>query len=622
MSPSPVLSRSAPHLRGVSGLFASPGLAAVRRQGGAARRGPPLADGLTQERELRGGETHSYPVELQAGQFLRVKVQEQGIDVDVRLLDPRGAVVTGVDSLSLASQDSLEDLAALPRISGSYRPGDRLTRTRRPGPAGTVLRGRRARRPAGRRGRPGRGREGRLGGLATPSTDAGDRAAHHSAGASPRHSGSASESAGGWPKPSSAGPCELQPCTGSAEPAAKDYLRSAALWQEQPEPGGATWRDPGCSTTRASCSRSLGRPDEARQHYTRKRSPSPRASGTSSSQGAQPQQPRHAGHRSGGGPRGVSSPSRIAAESPRGRRPGGSDAEPSTTSAMPTAQLAEGQKALQSYQQCPGAWRGHCSNAELEAYALNNLGRIPISPWATPRPPSSTSVRPWPSTGSAGERDHEAGTLINIGDTLLRLERFDEARKILRPGAGARPQAQGPGDPDLRPDQPGVPLPEAETAGPGGGSRAAGSRPGEGLSGPRGHRPLRAGVRASRSGRARRRPAESWKQALSLAHERRDRSRRGRHRLCPGAGGEGGRRHRERPRTQVRSARSTSSNRSARGSSTSGCGPRSSAAQQDSYEIYVDTLMASPAARRRPRHGSPRPSRSASGRAPAASSTS
>ena len=83
-------------------------------------QGPPLAGGLVQERELRGGETHVYPVDLQAGQFLRVKVQEQGIDVAVRLLDPRGAVVTGIDSFSIGLADSLEDLAALPEVSGRY----------------------------------------------------------------------------------------------------------------------------------------------------------------------------------------------------------------------------------------------------------------------------------------------------------------------------------------------------------------------------------------------------------------------------------------------------------------------------------------------------------------------
>jgi erythromycin esterase len=83
-------------------------------------QGPPLAGGLVQERELRGGETHVYPVDLQAGQFLRVKVQEQGIDVVVRLLDPTGGEVTGADSISIGLANSLEDLAVLPQVTGRY----------------------------------------------------------------------------------------------------------------------------------------------------------------------------------------------------------------------------------------------------------------------------------------------------------------------------------------------------------------------------------------------------------------------------------------------------------------------------------------------------------------------
>ena len=60
--------------------------------------GPNLTDGLVLERDLKGGKTHVYPVDLQAGQFLRVRVQEEGIDLAVRLLDPQGAPTTGVDT--------------------------------------------------------------------------------------------------------------------------------------------------------------------------------------------------------------------------------------------------------------------------------------------------------------------------------------------------------------------------------------------------------------------------------------------------------------------------------------------------------------------------------------------
>src|SRR3954465_4593759 len=120
MNPSPVSSRSAPRLRGVSGLFPLLALLLCGAKGAPPVPGPPLAGGLVQERELRGGETHAYPVDLQAGQFLRVKVQEQGVAGAGRPVDSRGAVVTGADSLSIGFTNSLEDLAALPEVSGRY----------------------------------------------------------------------------------------------------------------------------------------------------------------------------------------------------------------------------------------------------------------------------------------------------------------------------------------------------------------------------------------------------------------------------------------------------------------------------------------------------------------------
>lgn len=73
------------------------------------------------DREIRGGQVHAYPVELQAGQFLRVFVQEDGVDLTLRLLDPQGKTATGTDSRARGRAESLEDLAALAGATGSYR---------------------------------------------------------------------------------------------------------------------------------------------------------------------------------------------------------------------------------------------------------------------------------------------------------------------------------------------------------------------------------------------------------------------------------------------------------------------------------------------------------------------
>src|SRR5436309_11518283 len=119
MSLSPVSRRFTPRFRGVPFAF----LLLIGLLCGAAQPpatpGPSLTDGLVLERELKGGEIHVYPVDLQAGQFLRVRVQEDGIDLAVRLLDPQGAEVTGFDGLMAGHSD--EDLAAVGSASGQYR---------------------------------------------------------------------------------------------------------------------------------------------------------------------------------------------------------------------------------------------------------------------------------------------------------------------------------------------------------------------------------------------------------------------------------------------------------------------------------------------------------------------
>lgn len=89
--------------------------------GAAEPQAPPktlLREGFTAEREIHGGEVHVYPVELQAGQFLRVSVQEQAIDLIVRLAGPWGKVVTGVDGLP--SGEAKEDLAFIATETGSH----------------------------------------------------------------------------------------------------------------------------------------------------------------------------------------------------------------------------------------------------------------------------------------------------------------------------------------------------------------------------------------------------------------------------------------------------------------------------------------------------------------------
>jgi len=82
---------------------------------------PLLRDGFSQDYEIRGGETQSYTVELQAGQFLRVTAREKGIDLEVKLLDPQGTLVAGADSAGFPPPQETEDLAAVAEHAGLHQ---------------------------------------------------------------------------------------------------------------------------------------------------------------------------------------------------------------------------------------------------------------------------------------------------------------------------------------------------------------------------------------------------------------------------------------------------------------------------------------------------------------------
>lgn len=84
---------------------------------------PALHDGFTEEREIEKGETRAYTVDLAAGQYLRVTVQEEGVDLEVRLIDPGDKPVVKADSYGLPSHPNVEteDLAALANQAGKHR---------------------------------------------------------------------------------------------------------------------------------------------------------------------------------------------------------------------------------------------------------------------------------------------------------------------------------------------------------------------------------------------------------------------------------------------------------------------------------------------------------------------
>ncbi len=77
---------------------------------------PPLSP---VERELKGGEIHSYQVALVAGQFLYAQVEQQGIDLVADLFDPSNQKIADADSPN--DNWGTEPLLLVASLSGNYR---------------------------------------------------------------------------------------------------------------------------------------------------------------------------------------------------------------------------------------------------------------------------------------------------------------------------------------------------------------------------------------------------------------------------------------------------------------------------------------------------------------------
>ena len=94
---------------------------AVRRPAGAGdeREVRPLEPGQSVKRELTGGQRHIYQIKLRADQFLKVIVEQQGIDVVAQVLGPDGAQILEVDSESRLRGQEQASLA--PEAAGDYR---------------------------------------------------------------------------------------------------------------------------------------------------------------------------------------------------------------------------------------------------------------------------------------------------------------------------------------------------------------------------------------------------------------------------------------------------------------------------------------------------------------------
>ncbi|HKQ74322.1 MAG TPA: CHAT domain-containing protein [Blastocatellia bacterium] len=80
---------------------------------------PALEEGRSVERELAGGETHAFQVALAAGQYLRVVVDQRGIDVALKIFGTDGRDLAEMDSPN-ATQGP-EAISVIAEQTGDYR---------------------------------------------------------------------------------------------------------------------------------------------------------------------------------------------------------------------------------------------------------------------------------------------------------------------------------------------------------------------------------------------------------------------------------------------------------------------------------------------------------------------
>jgi CHAT domain-containing protein/Tfp pilus assembly protein PilF len=79
----------------------------------------PLEPGASVKRELTGGQRHTYQIKLRADQFLKVIIEQQGIDIVAQVSSPDGAMIQEMDSESRPRGQEQASLVA--EAAGDYR---------------------------------------------------------------------------------------------------------------------------------------------------------------------------------------------------------------------------------------------------------------------------------------------------------------------------------------------------------------------------------------------------------------------------------------------------------------------------------------------------------------------
>ncbi|MFL6236786.1 MAG: tetratricopeptide repeat protein, partial [Thermoanaerobaculia bacterium] len=382
--------------------------------------GPNLTDGLVLERELKGGETHVYPVELQAGQFLRLRVQEDGIDLAVRLLDPKGTEVTGVDTPNFSPRDSLEDLAILTPAPGLYRLEIGSSPKARSGRYRLTVALRLA--------------QGEEDGLRSEAVRSAWEILHPVPGRSAEQNiEQRQRTANLWERLGERRRAaealyflglKRYPLAEEGEKAIADFQRSAALWKEEGDPAAKSWQARDLNLA-GKLLKAQGRPGEARKCFLEALAIAESVS-DARNQAASLNNLGLLDVDQGEIQSGISLLLRSL-EKAREAHDLSTEASDLNNLAFAYERVQEPQKALQFYQQALQLAQTQ-GNRSLEATALNNVGEtyLGLGDWETA---SRYFHQVLPLIHSLGDRVNETRTLINLGEAYRRQQRFDEAGK-------------------------------------------------------------------------------------------------------------------------------------------------------------------------------------------------
>jgi CHAT domain-containing protein/tetratricopeptide (TPR) repeat protein len=419
MNPSSVLGRSALRSRGALPLCVLLAVVLCGAKGTQPVQGPDLQEGLVVERDLAGGEAHVYPVDLQTGQFLRVKVQEKGIDLEVVLLDPRGALVTGSDSFGVGFKDSLEDLAAVAPVSGRYLLEVRLdNKAARPGRYRLEVATLQAT-AGGDEALESEAVKATWEGSHLPPGKSGDELLEHAVVLWERlgEQRKLAEVLFGLADRRFTRPDEY-------DNGAENYIRSAALWSGQTDAEAKSWQSQALNHA-GTLLKGLGRTDEARKRYEEALA----ISGGPADVTNQASSLNNLGLLAldqGDTQRAVILLLRSA---DKARDAGDKSAQASALDSLGTAylQMAVGQTALQRYKEALALARAASAvslEAQIESDLGNTYGQLGELDDALEQLRHALEIY-----RRLGEHAPEARALINIGDAFQRLKRFAEARQ-------------------------------------------------------------------------------------------------------------------------------------------------------------------------------------------------